>query len=191
MAFGIAILFPGTGYTCKEKLFAECANKYRSFGYRVVELDFSKIPFKEIETIEEAFERAKRVVLEQLSGIQFAAYRDVVFLSKSFGTVCAGWLADTLQLLPRQIYLTPAPQALAYVGPGARVEGMVIGTKDRVMDSKALQAFCRELGIPCLVFARVGHDLKADGDAERTGEVNRRILELCTVDEGVQSEPPA
>jgi hypothetical protein len=181
MSVGIVILFPGTGYTCAETLLVECSERYEAMGYAIVKLDFSGIPFREIATIGEAFERAKGVVLGQLRGIEFAAYEDILFISKSFGTVCAGWLEGHLGIRPRQLYLTPLEQTLPFVKPASRVTGMVIGTRDRLMDSEALADFCAERRIPCLVVDGVGHNLKMEGDAERTAEINGRILEMCTV----------
>lgn len=40
MKEGIAVVFPGTGYTCKERLLVLCAQKYSDIGYDVVKLDF-------------------------------------------------------------------------------------------------------------------------------------------------------
>ncbi|NRZ79531.1 hypothetical protein DFR96_000805 [Clostridium beijerinckii] len=66
MKKSIAVIFPGTGYTCEEQLLVGCAKKYAAFGYDIVKIDFSEIPFREIETIKEAVEIAKPILLTQL-----------------------------------------------------------------------------------------------------------------------------
>lgn len=177
---GIVVVFPGTGYTCFEKLLVACVETYTSRGYDSVKLDFSGIAFQEIPTIEEAFERTKDTLLAQLGGTDFSQYRDIVFVSKSFGTICAGWLEERLGIQPRQLYLTPVNQTLSYIKPASRVIGMVVGTSDRHMDYRFLEAFCSERRIPCLVFDGVGHSLKLDDDADKTNAINNRILELCS-----------
>ena len=60
MKTGIAVCFPGTGFTCKEALFERLGAEYAARGYDVIKLDFSHIPFKEIETLEEAIAVAQR-----------------------------------------------------------------------------------------------------------------------------------
>ena len=52
MKSGIAVCFPGTGFTCKEALFERLASDYIARGYDVIRLDFSHIPFREIESLE-------------------------------------------------------------------------------------------------------------------------------------------
>ena len=180
MAHGILVAFPGTGYTCKEPLIAACVARYRAFGYDTVCLDPSSIPFKQIETVDEAVERAKPLIRAQLSGVRFDGYRDVVLLSKSLGTICAGWLVQALGLRARQLYLTPVREALPYIGPETRIMGMVIGTEGRLMDAREIETLCAARRAPCLVIPGVGHSLKAADDAQRTAEINRAILELCT-----------
>ena len=72
MKRGIAICFPGTGFTCKEALFLRLACDFTARGYDVVRLDFSHIPFREIESLEEAVAVAQRAVKRQLAHIVFS-----------------------------------------------------------------------------------------------------------------------
>lgn len=176
---GIVIAFPGMGYTCQEKLIAACLGKYRSQGYEIVTLDFSEIPFKELGGYQKAFEQAKKAVLQQVKEIHFQEYADVVFLSKSFGTICAGWLAQQLAIFPRHLFLTPLPETLPFVKEDTKVTAMVIGTEDGFMDPEQLSVFCARQAIPCLVVKGVGHSLKNHEDAARTEEINRMIVGLC------------
>lgn len=178
MKRGIVVAFPGTGYTCKERLFADCMEVYTSQGYDCVALDYSSVPFKRIETLEEALRQAQAIVLEQLHGICFSEYENAVFLSKSLGTAMAGWCAAYYGITPRQFYLTPILQALPFIGDPRQVIGMVIGTDDRVLDHHVIAAFCDERGIPCMVVAGVGHDLKYQ-DTAMTDSLNERIVAMC------------
>lgn len=180
MKTGIAVLFPGTGYTCAEPLMEGCAQKYAALGYDIVALSFAGIPFREIEALEEAVEQAERTLPAQMAEISFEAYADIVFISKSLGTVCAGRLEARLARPPRQLYLTPLPQTLPYVKESSQIIAMVIGTRDTHMDSADLRDFCAKRGIPCMVVEGVGHNLKDERDPERTREINAGILALCT-----------
>lgn len=181
MKKSIAVIFQGTGYTCEEQLLVGCAKKYAAFGYDIVKIDFSEIPFREIETIKEAVEIAKPILLTQLKKIDFKNYDNVVFISKSFGTICAGWLEEYLSIMPQQIFLTPIEETLPYVKKSSRIIGMVVGTEDRLMNYNFLKSYCAEKNIPCIVFNSVGHSLKYENYPEKTNAINEQIYNLCRV----------
>ena len=176
---GIVICFPGTGFTCKEALFDCCLAKYTARGYDQIKLDFSHIPFREIETIDEAVEIAMRAVKRQLSGTDFSAYADVVWISKSLGTLLAVQAEAALSVSPRHLYLTPLPETLALIRPEARVIAMVLGTQDRFLTGEALAEFCEERGFCFCLVDGVNHSLKDEANAEHTERINEQISALC------------
>lgn len=176
---GIVVCFPGTGYTCREKLFTLCAEAYETRGYEVIKLDFSHIPFKEIETLEEALAFAMRAVKRQLDGIAFTDYEDVVWISKSLGTVCAALTEKELGVIPRHLLLTPVPDALKLLRLGANVIAMVLGTQDRFLTGEAMAEFCADRGYRYCIINDVGHNLKDEADNERTERINEQIVALC------------
>lgn len=178
---GIVIAFPGTGYNCKEKLFEDCIEKYTSLGYDIVRLDFSNIPYKEIKILEEAIEKTKPVILDQLKEVIFEEYEDIIFISKSLGTVCANWTEEYFNIRSRQLYLTPLKQALETINTTSRTMGMVIGKEDKHLDYKLMESFCLERNIPYLICNDVGHNLKIDGDELKTQEINTRITKFCLI----------
>lgn len=175
----LVIAFPGTGFTTKETLFQECFSAFQSKGYQVIQLDFSMIPFKEIDTIPEAVEAANRQVISQLKNISLEKYEDIVFLSKSLGTVCAAWLEGQWGCRPRQLYLTPIRETLEYIRTDSRVIALVLGDKDRLMSVEELEAFCVPRGLRMVTFAGVGHSLKDDEDPDRTQSIAEQVAALC------------
>lgn len=179
MKQGLAILFPGTGYTCEQPLLVKCADIYKSLGYDVVKLDFSSIKFNEIQSIDMAFEMAKAIILKQLEVFQVDDYIDIVFISKSFGTVCAGWLEEYWCISPRQLLLTPIMKTLNFIKDTTKVIAMVIGTEDKLMDYQYLNSYCIERKISCIICQGVGHGLLFPNDPKGTAEINEQILALC------------
>ena len=175
----LALAFPGTGFTTKEPLFQRCFSALQNKGHEIIELDFSMIPFKEIETIPEAVEAANRQVALQLKGIRLEEYEDVAFVSKSLGTVCAGWLEGHWGIHPRQLYLTPIRETLEYIQTDSQVIALVLGDKARLMPVGELEAFCMPRGLRMVVFAGVGHSLKDDEDPVRTKSIAEQIAALC------------
>ena len=179
MKTGIAVCFPGTGFTCKEALFERLASDYHGRGYDVIRLDFSHIPFREIESLEEAIAVAQRAVKRQLSGVPFAEYEDIVFLSKSLGTILATHYERDYSLRPRHMYLTPLNKTLMLLQPETRVISMVLGTQDLFLTGRALASFCEERNIPYFLVEGVNHSLKDDLDAERTARIIDQVAQLC------------
>jgi hypothetical protein len=179
MKAGIAVCFPGTGFTCKEALFERLGSDYATRGYDVVKLDFSHIPFREIESLDEAFAVAQRAAKRQLSGVSYTEYDDVVFLSKSLGTVIAAQADRECGKQPRHLYLTPLSNTLSLIHPEAKIIAMVLGTQDRFLTSRQLASFCEERGIRYYLVDGVNHSLKDDADAERTARIIDQIASLC------------
>ena len=176
---GIAVCFPGTGFTCKEALFERLASDYSARGYDTLRLDFSHIPFREIESLEEAVAVAQRAVKRQLSHITFEEYEDVVFVSKSLGTILAAQYEQDYALLPRHLFLTPLNKTLMLIRPESRVIAMVLGTQDRFLTGRALMSFCEPREMTCCLIEGVNHSLKDDQDAERTARIIDQVAQLC------------
>ena len=175
---GIAVCFPGTGYTCREALFERIANDFSARGYDVVRLDFSHIPFREIESLEEAVAVAQRAVKRQLAHVPFSDYEDTVFVSKSLGTILAAQYERDYDMLPRHLYLTPLNKTLMLVRPESRVIAMVLGTQDRFLTGRALQSFCEKRDIVCHLVEGVNHNLKDEENAERNQQIIEHIASL-------------
>jgi len=179
MKTGIAVCFPGTGFTCKEALFERLASDYIARGYDVIRLDFSHIPFREIETLEEAVAVAQRAVKRQLAHVAFSDYDDVVFVSKSLGTILAAQYERDNNMLPRHLYLTPLNKTLMLIQPDSRVIAMVLGTQDRFLTGRALQGFCEPRNLNCHLVEGVNHNLKDEDDAEHNQQIIDKIAKLC------------
>ena len=176
---GIVVCFPGTGFTCKEALFEQCADRFSARGYDAIKLDFSHIPFREIETIEEAVTIARRAVKRQFSGVDFSNYEDVVWISKSLGTILAAACEEEFSVSPRHLFLTPLPETLVLIRPETRVIAFVLGTQDRFLTGDALTSFCKERNYRCCVIDGVNHSLKDEQSAERTEQINEQIAAYC------------
>ncbi|MCE5188233.1 MAG: hypothetical protein LLF75_03470 [Eubacteriales bacterium] len=179
MKAGIVVCFPGTGFTCKEALFERCAAKYQSRGYDVVKLDFSHIPFREINTMEEAVTISLRAVKRQLMGIDFRDYENVVWISKSFGTILAVLSQEAFCISPRHLFLTPLPETLTRIPPNTKIIALVLGTQDRFLSGEALAAFCEKQNCCCCLIDGVNHSLKDEQSVEHTERIIEQIAAFC------------
>ena len=179
MKTGMVVCFPGTGFTCKEALFECCLKRLIKRGYDVVKLDFSHIPFREIETIEEAVTIALRAVKRQLSGVDFSEYEDVVWISKSLGTLLAAMDETEYSVSPRHLFLTPLPETLARIRPETRIIALVLGSLDRFLTGQALMEFCERRKVCGCLIDGVNHSLKDEQNAARTAQINEQIAAFC------------
>lgn len=179
MKTGMVVCFPGTGFTCKEALFERCVERFTARGYDSVKLDFSHIPFREIETMEEAVSVARRAVKRQLSEVDFAEYGDVVWISKSLGTILAALFEEEYACVPRQLYLTPLPETLRLIRPESSILALVLGTQDRFLTGDALAKFCEERNARCCIIDGVDHSLKDEQCPERTERIIEQIAAFC------------
>ena len=98
----LAVLFPGIGYHCDKPLLYYSARLARGAGYTEqirIEYEYHGGNLrKNPELKEEALEVLFRQAEEALSRVDFRSYDEVLFLSKSIGTVIACRYAETYGL---------------------------------------------------------------------------------------------
>ena len=112
--------------------------------------------------------------LEQLQSKPLAKYEEIVFISKSFGTVVAGLLGEELGVKVRHIFLTPVKYTLPYLKPDqCRV---IAGTKDKHLEANVLYEHCQKLQIPIIQIEGVGHSMEYNEDVDKSIEVLRTIV---------------
>ena len=117
----------------------------------------------------------------QLAAVDWGAYTDIVFLSKSLGTVVAARSLRQLGVAARSLYLTPLAGALAAIRPGDTVLGMVSGGADSYIDWHLVRDFCAGQNLPFLLVPGAGHRLTIPDDAAASEEYARKILEILAL----------
>ena len=117
----------------------------------------------------------------QLAAVDWGAYADIVFLSKSLGTVVAARSLRQLGVAARSLYLTPLAGALAAIRPGDTVLGMVSGGADSYIDWHLVRDFCAGQNLPFLFVPGAGHRLTIPDDAAASEEYARKILEMLAL----------
>ena len=168
----VILLFPGKGYGNSNPLLYYAKLKYEAMGYDCLPVDYRNA-FNEGKTIDDI----KDIVFKQLQDIDFSSFGDVVFLSKSVGTVFAGWLAEILGLKIRHIFITPLQGALQYI-KGPNVQIVVSGTKDKYLDSNILSEHCSSNNIKLVLIDNANHSLEVDGGFEENIEILKQVVNL-------------
>ena len=132
----IAVLFPGIGYTCDKPLLYYTGKLAVARGYKLVKVEYGNFP-SGIKENKEKMEEAFRCGLEQaekiLQDICWEEYEDILFVSKSIGTVISSAFARRHQLSAKNILFTPLQQTFLF----ADGNGIVFhGTADPWADTK-------------------------------------------------------
>lgn len=169
----LVIMFPGVGYTMDFPLLYYASFLYESKGYEQIHMKYNSILLDSDLTREEKTLKAREYVWEKVKDINFSAYDEVVFLSKSFGTAEAGILAEKLGINPVQIYLTPVPRALPYI---KEADTVVIGTADEVYSE--CKAYFDEHGITPLYIEGADHSLEVEGKPFESLEILKDVMKV-------------
>ena len=167
----LAVMFPGVGYTMDFPLLYYASFLYEAKGYEQIHMKYNSILFDPDLTKEEKTLKAREYIWEKVKDIDFSAYDEVVFLSKSFGTAEAGFLAERLGIKPVQIYLTPVPRALPHI---KEADTVVIGTADEVYPE--CKAYFDEHGIKPLYVEDADHSLEVEGKPFESLEILRDVM---------------
>lgn len=169
------VLFPGVRYSCDTPLLYYAGTVFRSRGYQVFQVDYDQRMLS-TDSLEQRARAVSGDVLAQVQAMGLEEMEDVVFVSKSVGTVLAGWTAEQLPFLVRHIYLTPLEPTLPCIHPETDVA--VGAGDDPYLDGEVLRRLCEERGIPLTMYPGVGHRLEDKRDHHRTLEILKEIVEL-------------
>lgn len=166
MAKKLLVLFPGRNYSCDKPLLYYAGKVFEARGYEIIRLSYGTRLKTNKDDIPGLIDEAKAYVDEELNKINFNAYDDVVFISKSIGTALAGYYEKRIGIRIRHIYLTPVADALPYMSRGKCM--VVAGKEDKFLDSRRLKIYCVEQDIPLKQFDEVGHSLEHASDINIT-----------------------
>lgn len=169
----LAVLFPGIGYTCDKPLLYYSGKLAACHGYEVLNVPYGGFasgikgdPVKKEEAFRSALAQAEEILKEtDFSG------REVLFISKSIGTIVAAAYAKRHHLAVRSISFTPLAQTFLYAdGQGI----MFHGTADPwVESSQQIREECRKIGQPLFIIEGANHSLETGNVENDIGNLQR------------------
>lgn len=171
----IAVIFPGVGYHADKPLLYYSKKIASQNGYEIVEVPYGKFP-KGVkgsrEKMEKAFFSAVEQAEEILKDVDFSAYDDILFISKSVGTAVSSAYAGKHHLKTRNIYYTPVEASFQFMTqPGIAFTG----TKDSWVDYEAVKEGCEKGGFPLYITEGANHSLET-GDVMTDLENLQKIM---------------
>lgn len=174
----IAVFFPGVGYHCDKSLLyysAAIAGQYQYELYKLVYTKLSKSKDGVGKITEETFKQAFAQTEEALAQIDWNQYEDVLFVSKSIGTIVASAYAKKHGIKCRNVYYTPLEKTFAFdPQPGI----VFHGTNDKWVETEIVKEQCQKHGLPLHIIEGVNHSLEFKDDTMRNLRILTRVLEL-------------
>lgn len=173
----IGVIFPGGNYSADCQLLYYAGLKFEFLGYEKVAIGYGDLINRD-KSFNECIEDIKSSILTQLQTFDFSKYDDIVFVSKSLGTVVAGWIDENLCIEARHIYLTPIKETLPYINKAKNIIAVVAGTKDKQLDADILKEHCIKENIYLKQIDGVGHRLEVWADIDKNIELLKEIVDL-------------
>lgn len=159
----LAVFFPGIGYHCDKPLLYYSRKLTQECGYdEILLLDYTydggNIRGDE-EKMQQAFECLYAQAEKKLKDIDFSLYSDILFVSKSVGTIIASAFAEAYGINCAQIMYTPLEQTYRF-----RHENAVafIGDKDPWSDIRKVQRLSETQNVPISVYEGCNHSLETE-----------------------------
>ena len=167
----LAVIFPGIGYHTDKPLLYYSKKLAAQNGYEIKEVPYGNFPKGakgSREKMEKAFFSAIEQTEEMLKDVDFDAYEDILFISKSVGTAVASAYGGKHGLTTRNVYYTPVAESFQFMTqPGIAFSG----TKDDWVSLDAVKAGCSERNLPLHVIRDGNHSLE-------TGQVDQDLKNL-------------
>lgn len=171
----IAVLFPGIGYNTDKPLLYHSAKLAADHDYKIKRLQFSGFP-KNVSNDRGALLKSYAIAgaqsKEQLKFINFSDYDDIVFISKSIGTIGAAMVAKQEDVPARHVFFTPLNQLFSFSDPWDAL--VYSGTGDRFVNPEFLKAECEKMNYRL-------HSIEGAKHSLETGEAMTDLRNLVTI----------
>ena len=185
----IAVIFPGVGYNKDKPLLYYSGKLAVKRGYELIHLDFSGLDWSKeklkdraflLESVETCFKKAD-AALERLGDI---SADEIVFISKSIGTVVANVYAKNKGLRAKQICFSPLEMIDEYVGAGDVV--LFCGDGDPYAEYEKLVSIAKDKNLEMFTVHGGNHSLETGeiiSDIENIKNIMIRVNEILTGEE--------
>lgn len=169
-----AVIFPGIGYHCDKPLLYYSKKIAKSLGFEIIEVPYGGFDSKKnikgnSSAMEAAFAHAEEETEKILKDTDWSKYSELLFISKSIGTVVAAKYASDHSLNVHHIYYTPVEATFEFMKPESGIA--FTGTKDQWVDYRIVLEGCHKKNVFCHVIENGNHSLE-------TGDVFQDLAAL-------------
>lgn len=174
----IAVFFPGIGYHCDKPLLYYSRKLAQEYGYeKIVSLDYSYDGGNirgNIEKMQQAFDSLYAQAAKKLEKIDFNQYSEILFVSKSIGTIIASAYAQKHNIECCQILYTPLKETYQFKHDDAMA---FIGTSDPWSDVITVKSLSEEQHVPIHVYEGANHSLETTDTLQNLQILNHVMQE--------------
>ena len=187
----LAIIFPGIGYTTDKPLlyyaldiaYESGYQEYRKIRYETANKEDIRCNEKAMEAVfYELYAQAEK----QMADIDWSLYEDVLFISKSIGTMVATAYARNNKLTRvKHVLYTPLKNTYSFEVKNAIA---FIGTSDGWSDYKEIERLSFVAGIELEIYEGCNHSLETEdtiGNIERLHEIMKKTKDFLVPAERV------
>lgn len=171
----LAVLFPGIGYTCDKPLLYYSSCLARQHGYEILPVTYTGFPKNvrdDAKKMQAAFSIALEQAKKQLQNTGWESFSDILFISKSIGTVVSAAYASQHHLQVRHILFTPLAEAFSF-SPDQAIA--FHGTADPWASTAKLQQLANNCNIPLFLTEHANHSLET-GDTRADLHILETIM---------------
>ena len=173
----LAVIFPGMGYHADKPLLYYAVKLAESSGYQIVKITYPPRESLNGEQVRSFVEECIRCAKDALAGFDLTEQEDILFISKSIGTVVATAFAAFHQVEARHILFTPLAETFIHATKGCGIA--FSGTKDQYADHEQIKASCEQFNIPLTAVKDGNHSLE-------TGDIIHDLATMQTVMQAVK-----
>ena len=169
----LIIIFPGAGYGLDCPLLYYADFLYETKGFDRIHMNYQNIFSNSKLSLEEKLLNVRNYISKLVKDVDFTSYDEIIFLSKSVGSVEAGILAEKLGVNIIQIFITPIEEAISYCKKDSYV---VIGTQDKAYS--VYKKYCDENRINALYVEDANHSLEVDGQPYQSIDILKMVMQF-------------
>jgi len=154
----LVVLFPGKNYPCDKPVlhFAGASAIQSGYDFMVLEYGYqaarTDLDIDDLQrVIEECHESVQRIISQ---------YKEIVFISKSLGTIVAGEVHEKLGIPIKHLFLTPIKDTIPYIN---RFKGVVVyGSKDEVFNHELANQIKLDMATEVIEIPNANHSLETN-----------------------------
>ncbi len=177
----IAVIFPGVGYTKDRPLLYYSGKLAASSGYELIHIDFSGLKWSKEQLKDQDYLRSiLKICLKKtndaLSGTDLLN-SDVIFISKSIGTVVATAYEHEKHLKVKQVCFSPLEFIEDHVRDGGA--DLFYGDADPFADHKTIERIAHERSLETFRIEGGNHSLETGDIITDIDNMKRMMREVC------------
>lgn len=171
----LAVIFPGGDGSCDKPLLHYARKAALIAGHDVLCLSYGR---KEpVKGLVDSIEIETKECYDAIQKCLFHNYKEIYFISKSFGTGIAGMISKELGYDKiNNIFLTPVNKALTHIiSSKCKV---IIGTKDKVLSKENIDVIKKHNNVELLLIEGAKHSLELEDNLEGCLKILSQVTDL-------------